>query len=95
MTYFTDELPRLRIGSGWTEVSIESEVGVVKTARGYAPALHVRRGDVAHLLLIGAASLAGPLEKIRAERAGLLLGACVRIRRVRPDQTAPYEVESL
>jgi hypothetical protein len=95
VTYLSATIPRLRIGSGWTEITIQSEVGVVKTARGYAPAVCVLRGDVEHVLLVGAASLSGPLEEIRNERQGSLAGAHIRVRKIRPEQSAPYEVEQI
>ncbi len=95
MTYLEDNLPRLHVGTGWTELTIESEVGVLKTARGYAPGVVVRRAETPHLFLVGAASLAVPLEALREKRGGSLKGAVIRVRKTRPDQTAPYEVEGM
>ena len=92
-TYFQDDLPRIRAGTGWVDLRLESEVGVVLTARGYVPAIRVSRGEVLHLLLVGAASLAQPLEALRRQRGGALAGSTIRLRKVRAEQTSPYEVE--
>lgn len=90
--YFEVETPRLRVGSGWTTVTLDSEIGVVMTARGYAPAIMVMRDRFRHLLLVGAKSLSEPLEKLRTEK-GALDGLIIRVRKIRPEASAPYEVE--
>lgn len=92
--YFDAETPRLRVGSGWTTITIDSEVGIVVTARGYAPAIEVKRDNFKHLLLVGARSLSEPLERMRAE-SGSLKGLTVRVRKIRPEASAPYEVAKL
>lgn len=91
MYFEADEL-RLKVGTGWTEITLMSEVGVVPTRRGYVPAVHVNRGHTLHLMLIGAVSLAAPLETIRA-RDGHLLGKKLRIRKTAEAAMSPYEVE--
>jgi hypothetical protein len=89
--YLSSETPRLRVGTGWTTVTIQSEVGVVFTSRGYAPAIEVAREGFKHVLLVGARSLSEPIEKLRVEH-GQLEGLVIELRKVRPEPSAPYEV---
>ena len=91
--YFNSDLIRLKVGTGWTDLTLVSEVGVVNTRRGYVPAVEVERGETRHLLLLGAASLADPLERIRLNRGGLLKNLKVRIRKTGEAAISPYEVE--
>lgn len=90
--YFEAAELRLKVGTGWTEITLTSEVGVVPTRRGYVPAVQVDRGATSHLMLVGAISLAGPLEVIRA-RDGSLVGKKLRIRKTAETAMSPYEVE--
>ena len=89
--YFDSDAIRLKVGTGWTEVTLVGEVGVVATRRGYVPAIEVDRGQVRHLFLVGAASLGGPLEDLRL-KMGSLDGVCIKIRKVGEAPTSPYEV---
>lgn len=89
--YFDQSELRLRVGTAWTALRIESEVGVVMTSRGYAPAVLVSREGFKHLLLIGARSLSEPLEELRIKETHLV-GLQVEIRKVRPESNAPYEL---
>jgi hypothetical protein len=93
-SYFSQDELRLKVGTGWVELEILSDVGVIFTRRGYAPAIRVLRGEAPHLLLVGAASLAAPLESIRGQQ-GRLTGLRIRTRKLREEQTSPYEVEVL
>ena len=92
MAYLDSDIPQLRVGTGWTELRIASEVGVRFTRRGYAPCLLVDRNGLVHLLYASAVSLADPLEHVRRDR-GSLEGLKIRIRKARADAMAPYEVE--
>ena len=89
--YFDQSEPRLRVGTAWTSLIIESEVGVVMTARGYAPAIAVSREGFRHIFLVGAKSLSDPLEQLRGRR-GIISGEIVEVRKVRPESSAPYEL---
>ena len=84
---------QLRVGAEWTIIEVVGGPFVVFNRRGYAAAMEVKRGQLVHLLYVSAASLAGPLEKIRKARGGSLVGAKVRLRKSGPEMMAPYEVE--
>jgi hypothetical protein len=86
---------RLRVGTGWTEVLITSEVRVIHTRRGYVPVLEIERQHLPHILFVSAASLADPLEKIRASRGGVLAGARIRLHKTGEDHFSSYEIELL
>lgn len=90
------EAPRLHVGEAWTSVTIASDPFVVPTSRGYAPAILVRREGVAHAehLLIGARSLALPLEDLRIKR-GTLREIHVALKKSGPSAPSPYLVEVL
>jgi hypothetical protein len=87
------EAPRTIIGTQWRILSIESEPFVVPTVRGYAPALLVRAEGAMHAehLLIGAKSLAIPIEALRTSN-GKLTGISLRVRKLSDAATAAYEV---
>lgn len=87
---------RIDIGTRWTSMSLESDPFIVPTARGYAPAVLVRRSGRAprEHLLIGARSLSLPLEAIR-EEGGTLLGRKVRVRKESVARTSRYLVEEV
>ena len=82
---------RVKVGTGWTELALLSEVCVVFTRRGYVPAVRVRRGSTDHVLLVGAMSLAEPLEELR-KATGQLIGHVIRVRKTTEQPTSPYEV---
>jgi hypothetical protein len=90
---FDTDTPRLEVHDKWVRFTVESDPFVVPTARGYAPAILVRRPTAKQRehLLIGAASLAKPLETIRL-REGSLKGRSITIRKDGPDKTATYTV---
>jgi hypothetical protein len=85
--------PRLEIKEQWIRIKMESDPFVVPTARGYAPAILVRRPQAIQRehLLIGALSLATALEAIR-RKYGSLKGRQVAIRKCTSEKTAPYLV---
>jgi hypothetical protein len=83
--------PRLLVADQWVNVAIESDPFVVPTARGYAPAILVRRPNARQLehILVGAASLAKPLESLRT-RHGTLRGLRVSLKKDSDDKMATY-----
>lgn len=90
--YIEGDPLRLRVGTAWTEIAILSEVKVIYTRRGYAPVIEVVRGQLPHILFVGAASLSEPLERLR-QRRGYLEGAKLSIRKTGEAPTSPYQVE--
>jgi hypothetical protein len=91
---FDTAAPRLQVSETWVHVTIKSNPFVVPTARGFAPAVIVRRKNApyAEYLLVGASSLAQPLEKIRV-KYGTLIGRPVSFRKQGPERTATYDVK--
>ncbi len=87
---------RLEIRDRWIELRIDSDPFVVPTSLGYAPAILVRRSHAMQRehLLIGARSIARPLEDLRT-KYGSLSGRRLRIRKTAPAKTAPYEFQEL
>lgn len=85
---------RLVIGQRPTEVKVETDPFVVPTAMGYAPAILIRPhgSPLAKHLLIGARSLARPLEQAR-ERHHTLVGLTIRLRKLGAARTSEYSVE--
>jgi len=90
------DLPSLKIGTGWVEIEVVSEVDVTLTFKGYAPTLRVRvtKTGLDYLLYIGAKSLAQPLEERRTNHGGRFLGLRLQIRKQSSDQYAKYEVKN-
>ena len=69
-----EDLPALKVSTGWIELEIISEPDVVLGFRGYTPILRVRksRTSVEYILYISAKSLAEPLEELRKKNGGTL-----------------------
>ena len=72
-----EDLPSLKVSTGWIELEIVSEPDVVLTFKGYAPILRVRksRTGVEYILYISAKSLAEPLEELRKIMVASLRGS--------------------
>ena len=87
--------PRAEVSDRWVTFTVESEPFVVPTSRGYAPAILARRPGAAQRqhLLIGAKSLASPLERIRQSRKALT-GQVIQVRKLGGEKTAPYELRT-
>ena len=85
--------PRLEVRDRWVRFTIESDPFVVPTALGYSPAILVRRSGQAQRehVLIGARTIARPLESIRVE-CRTLIGQTVALRKTGREIQAPYEV---
>ena len=88
---------RLRVGTDWVPLRIQSDPSVAVTARGYIPVLYVQHLETgeAYELRASAQSIAEGLEPLRLENDGALIGLEIRIRRAGAEQTAPYEVEPI
>ena len=89
-----NELPILRLGTGWVDINIQSEADVALTARGYAPVLRVQdaKTRLDYLMYIGARSLAEALEPLRQANGGRFTGLRVRVAKESTDQYARYLV---
>lgn len=90
-----ENVPSLKVGTGWIELEIVSEPNVLLTIRGYAPILRVRnsRTGLEYMLYIAARSLAEPLETLRKNNGGIFEGIRFRIRKESMEQMAKYEIE--
>ena len=89
-----EEVPRLRVGTEWLDLTVEADPYIVVTARGYAAALAVRDASgKSHELLAGAASIAQGIELLREENGGEYTGIRFKIRRESGDRFARYEIE--
>lgn len=86
--------PRLQIGDEWVNLSIKSDPFVIKTFRGYAPAILVRRdqNSITEHIFIGAKSLSDKLDYLHT-KYGSLINLYVSIKRASNDQMAPYELK--
>ena len=84
---------RLTIGVRWEYVTLMGRPFVIRTSRGYAPALRAysRSGELVHILL-GAQSLCKALFELAQEEEDFT-GVAVRIRKASETKTAPYIVE--
>jgi len=87
------DTPRVKLTTAWNTFTFASEPFVVPTSRGYAPAILVKRKAATQHehILIGARSLAQPIEELRIAR-GTLEGATVQIHKSGEADTAPYEL---
>ena len=89
------EVPRLRVGTEWIDLTLEADPYVVVTARGYVAALAVRdESGKSHELLAGAASISAGIELLHEENDGEYTGIKFKIRRESDDRFARYEIES-
>jgi hypothetical protein len=97
MTVRADRLPKLSIGTEWTPLEFIGEPFITVTFRGYAAAIDVRviSTGLEYTLLVGAKSLSGPLERLRAPNGGELKGLRVALRKSGEERTAAYEVRQV
>ncbi len=94
MSELNQEVPRLRVGTEWLNLTMEAEPYVVVTVRGYAAALPVRdESGTSYELLAGAGSICEGIERLREENDGAYEGLEFKIRRESAERTARYEVE--
>ncbi len=88
-------LPRLVLSSEAVVMEVASDPYVVPTARGYTPAIDVVTvGMKKHHILLGASSLAKPLEELRLRR-GSLVGLVVEVFKTGDDRTSPFSVRAV
>ena len=87
--------PPLKVGTGWIELEIISEVDVVLTFKGYVPILQVKKisNDLEYIFYISASSLGRSLEELRENNGGIFQGIEFRVRKKDAAKTAPYEIE--
>lgn len=92
-----EDIPSLKVSTGWIDLEIVSEPDVVLTFKGYAPILRVKkiRTGVEFTLYISAKSLGVPLEDLRLNNEGKFSGIKLRIRKESMDPMAKYEIEAL
>lgn len=88
------DAPRLIVGTGLIQVVIVTEPFVLRTFKGYAPAVNVRheRQRTLHTLYIGAKSIADQLEPMREGNKGRFVGLEFAIRKESDDQYAKYVI---
>ncbi len=93
MSELNQEVPRLRVGTEWLDLTLEADPYVVVTVRGYAAALAVRDASgSSYELLAGAGSICEGIERLR-EESGAYEGLQFKIRRESAERTARYEIE--
>ena len=69
MSELNQEVPRLRVGTEWLDLTLEAGPYVVVTVRGYAAALPVTDSSgTSHELLAGAGSICEGIELLRPSR---------------------------
>ncbi len=94
MSELNQDVPRLRVGTEWIDLTLEANPYVVVTVRGYAAALAVRDSSgTSHELLAGAGSICEGIELLREENEGEYEGLRFKIRRESAERTARYEIE--
>jgi hypothetical protein len=83
---------RLEIAESWQDLKIVSEVFVIQTWRGYAPAILVENKsyEIMHVI-VGAKSFSSALELIR-KSSGQIINENVSVRKLGEARTSLYEV---
>ena len=89
---FGTSTARLEIAESWADVKIVSEVFVIQTWRGYAPAILVetKSKEVMHVI-VGAKSFSSGLELIR-KSGGHIINENISVRKLGEARTSLYEV---
>jgi hypothetical protein len=92
----SQDLPPLRVATGWVTVLVTGPPDVRLTVRGYAPILPVKveKTGLSYVLYISARSIAEPLEAYRKKNKMLFEGLRFQIRKSGVEALAPYEVQS-
>ena len=90
-TFGTSTL-RLEIAESWEDLKIVSEVFVIQTWRGYAPAILVENKlkEIMHVI-VGAKSFSSGLELIR-KTGGQIINQNISVRKLGEARTSLYEV---
>lgn len=89
---FGTSTSRLEIAGSWENVKIVSEVFVIQTWRGYAPAILVenKSNEIMHVI-VGAKSFSSGLELIR-KGSGQIINENISVRKLGEARTSLYEV---
>lgn len=89
---FGTSTARLEISESWADVKIVSEVFVIQTWRGYAPAMLVetKSKEIMHVI-VGAKSFSSGLELIR-KSGGQIIYENISVRKLGEARTSLYEV---
>ena len=91
-----EQLPSLKLGTGWVRLLVEAEPEVVLTIKGYAPVIRVRalKTNLEYLLYISARSLAEPLERLRRGNGNKFTGLSFDLRKASLERMALYELRA-
>lgn len=92
LSTFGTSTARLEITESWADVKIVSEVFVIQTWRGYAPAILVetKSKEIMHVI-VGAKSFSSGLELIR-KSGGQIINENISVRKLGEARTSLYEV---
>jgi hypothetical protein len=92
LSTFGTSTSRLEIAESWEDVKIVSEVFVIQTWRGYAPAILVenKSKEIVHVI-VGAKSFSSGLEIIR-KSSGQIINENISVRKLGEARTSLYEV---
>ena len=92
LSTFGTSTARLEITESWEDVKIVSEVFVIQTWRGYAPAILVetKSKEIMHVI-VGAKSFSSGLELIR-KSGGQIINENISVRKLGEARTSLYEV---
>jgi hypothetical protein len=92
LSTFGTSTARLEIAESWADVKIVSEVFVIQTWRGYAPAILVetKSKEIMHVI-VGAKSFSSGLELIR-KSGGQIINENISVRKLGEARTSLYEV---
>jgi|TARA_B100002003_G_C14142061_1_gene549097 hypothetical protein len=90
------QLPRVKVSTGWINLTVIGEPTVNRTFRGYAPVLPVRINSTGldYILYISASSIAEGLEPLREANNGLFSGLQFSIRKTGEEKFASYEIRT-
>lgn len=89
---FGTSTSRLEITESWVDLKIVSDIFVIQTWRGYAPAILVenKSKEILHVI-VGAKSFSSGLELIR-KSCGQIINENISVRKQGEDRTSLYEV---
>jgi hypothetical protein len=92
LSTFGTSTTRLEISESWVNIKIVSEVFVIQTWRGYAPAILVetKSNEVMHVI-VGAKSFSSGLEIVR-KSSGQIVNEYISVRKLGEARTSLYEV---
>ena len=92
LSTFGTSTARLEITESWADIKIVSEVFVIQTWRGYAPAILVetKSKEIMHVI-VGAKSFSSGLELIR-KSGGQIINENISVRKLGEARTSLYEV---